>query len=172
MREINMQEIKYRGKRVDNDEWVYGYPCLTRHLSLNPTHEDKEQIELTRKCEQLNGRSWFYAIQDSENPMSIHEVIPGTVGQFTGEHEMLGHKGKEIYKDDVVEIKAIGLNYENKTIRGVVKFVDGCFEVEFSEPIYDMSLKTYRQRLYVKCFIVNNHIKVIGNTHEPELLPV
>lgn len=138
-----MRAIKFRGKRKDNGQWVYG--DIWQHhgnVSIVDKHADTFLID------------------------------PETVGQFTGEHEELGHKGKEIYENDVVEINTLGINYESKIIRGVVKFVDGCFEVEFSEPVYDIGLKTYRQRLYVKCFVVNRAIRIIGNIYEPELLPV
>lgn len=50
----NMREIKFRGKRLDNGEWLYGSLVI------------------------LNGR---YFIFDDANR---HEVDPTTVGEFTG----------------------------------------------------------------------------------------
>lgn len=49
-----MREIKFRGKRLDNGEWLYGSLVI------------------------LNGR---YFIFDDANR---HEVDPTTVGEFTG----------------------------------------------------------------------------------------
>lgn len=53
-----MREIKFRGKRLDNGEWLYGSLVI------------------------LNGR---YFIFDDANR---HEVDPATVGQYTGLKDM------------------------------------------------------------------------------------
>jgi hypothetical protein len=133
--------IKFRGKRVADGDWTYGWLVIEN-----------------------NGTAW---ISRHFHKGEWEQVDPATVSQFTGEHEQMGRKGKEIYVGDIVEISTLGINYENKLIRGVVDFVDGCYEVEFSQPVYDIGLKCQRHRLYIKCFVVNRAIKVIGNIHEP-----
>ncbi len=69
-----MREIKFRGKRLDNGEWVYGFLI---------------QYE--------NG--WFICnfIGDAYQ----YEVDPSTVGQFTG---LKDKNGKEIYVGDLVAV--------------------------------------------------------------------
>ena len=79
-------------------------------------------------------------------------------------------KGKEIYGGDIVEVSTLGINYKRDYIKGVVEPIDGCYTVTFLSPVYDVTLKVQRKSLYVKCFTVNQDIKVIGSIHEnPEI---
>ena len=57
-----MREIKFRGKRVDNSKWVYGYYLVAGGIPFISTFGEKEPIA----------------------------VIPETVGQYTGLHDKNG----------------------------------------------------------------------------------
>lgn len=80
-----MREIKFRGKRVDNGEWVYGY--YARDMDYTGPKEFKytDCIISTKKD---NAEGMWY------------KVDPAIVGQFTGKHAV---DGKEIYQDDILE---------------------------------------------------------------------
>lgn len=78
-----MRTIKFRGKRVENGEWVYGY--LQKYQE---THASRLCI-----CA-VSVRTWRDAL--------LYEVVPDTVGQCTG---LLDKNGIEIYFDDIVRNK-------------------------------------------------------------------
>lgn len=69
--------IKFRGKRVDNGEWVYGYGVV-----------------LDWEFDMAN-----IIHSQGVNRMQCTAVDPATVGQFTG---LTDKNGKEIYEGDVL----------------------------------------------------------------------
>ena len=80
-----MREILFRGKRVDNGEWVEG--CL---LSFDSVIGTKSYI-----IPQDEMCSWI-----SKSASHTVEVDPNTVGQYIGVKDKFG---KKVFEDDIIE---------------------------------------------------------------------
>jgi uncharacterized phage protein (TIGR01671 family) len=77
------REIKFRGKRVDNGEWVYGYYFISeRDIEDGFVWRDIPQIQ------QRYGDHYQY-----------FDVIPETIGQYTG---LKDRNGTELYEKDII----------------------------------------------------------------------
>lgn len=116
------REILFRGKRIDNGEWVEGYFCKWPCVSWK---------ELSCVIVPVIGL---------ENGIAEQAIVdPATVGQYTG---LTDKNGKRIFEGDVMEFDAYGYHY-----RGVVCFFDGNFCVTCirpaASPFLDVAIKQH-----------------------------
>lgn len=120
------REILFRGKRIDNGDWVYG--DLIHNIDCVKVRERETDINRIAKS---------------------YEVIPETVGQYTG---LKDKNGKKIFEGDIVT----GLFNYTDIIGHIVYGSDATFFIE-RKGLYGIGLNN-----------AEDWLEVIGNIHDKE----
>lgn len=150
-----MREIKFRGKRVDNGEWIYGN-------LLQIPRDTSFKLYLDKRNEPPIELIWAIQIYDElANTYQFIEIDESTICQFTG---MYDSSGEEIYEGDmfwdsveegfisVVEWCQDGYKY---IVRIVPNVKEDDFFPDLKYTLNWLELSTYE-----------NEIKVINNVHD------
>ena len=146
-------DYKFRGKRIDNGEWVYGFKIVDsftakvyivsgEHIAVSP-----QRPSIACMC------------------TPVHEVHPDSVGMWTGLKDM---EDTEIYENDIIK-----LTY------GIPPISDKLvIEYAMNKYVADISVSGWWMRNIRKngcssslCSIYQGDITIIGNaTDNPDLL--
>ena len=138
------REIKFRGKRIDDGKWVHGsYTSMREKNRNNPFCQVESKI--FHRIWQWEDGDW------NMGGYANYEVIPETVGQYTG---LKDKNGVKIYEGDRIE----------HTISGNISV----HEVYFDNEMLEFGLR-YSGELFHCQF--NDEFELVGNIHDnPELL--
>lgn len=95
-----MRGILFRGKRIDNGEWVEGYYIGEQEMIGKKAH-------------------WILDINDYFKRFHYRSIDPDTIGQYTG----LTANGKKIFEGDIVKVSSpAGSSYYAK-----IEYDCGCY---------------------------------------------
>ncbi len=146
-----MREILFRGKRVDNSEWAYGYYVHYDDIKDNKK-DDTDYI-----IKKHNGEYFPF-----------EEVISETVGQYTG---LTDKNGKKIFEGDIVK----GISYSTER-HGVIVWIDKI--ASFGVKYWSRETPTAWNNSSILMQIQNGRkdefaAEIIGNIYDnPELLRI
>jgi len=130
-----MRKIEFRGKQIYNGKWVYGY------LMQMYSHDRL----FIGEWKNIGGEA---SIKD-ELFSSYNEVVPKTIGQFTGVKAINAVK---IFEGDKVDIVSKLIMCTENGKKGIVKFIESGFYVDTGKEL-------------IPCWSDSYQLIIIGNIH-------
>ena len=148
-----MREILFRGKRIDNGEWVEGYFFKT------PLTDEATGSEPNEGWFFLTGKP-RYCISTVDSGC-VFEIDPATVGQYTG---LKDNNGNKIFEGDILQWD------DEENFHSVMKY--GEMKADEEESYFGWHIECIENGCG-GVFIIDdlNYMQVIGNIHDnPELM--
>lgn len=143
---MNMRTIKFRGKNLYNNEWIFGDLIQ---------YESGEMAIFSKKLSQ-------YGYEATEM-FNRSKVIPETVGQFTG---LLDKNGKEIYEGDIVE----WLFFSHGCYGEQEHYLKGCIEWHQGGFIFNVTKNDSENAGFYAISDLNtdteSDVKILGNIYD------
>ena len=137
-----MRQIKFRGKLINSDEWLYGgyYQAST-------------------------GENRIITVDETTGTITDWNVQPDTVGQFTG---LLDKNGKEIYEGDIITADCYPFFSDGKPNYVAVVEWNDCGFAAFFELHKDSDARGISVGCPVMCFDSDtaDKFEIIGNIHD------
>lgn len=145
-----MRKILFRGKRLDNGEWIQGFLVIWG----NDYYIAPDINAYTSMGGRGKGRCMMFG--------HYYQVLPETVGQYTG---LTDKNGKKIFEGDILKIYE-GSEDDGYKIRKVYSY-GGVLCVDYETSEWDFNALAFLDSDNVFTF------EVIGNIHDnPEMLEV
>lgn len=144
-----MRDILFRGKRIDNGEWVYGYLIAPKFAP--------------------NKKYIGHLFAEDDHDIDVAEVDPKTIGQYSGLKDC---KGNKIFEGDILCF--IDIDYIAETYYGVVKF--GIYNLpvyDANNQGFYVDWKDVQYRNDLGYWAKQSNCLIVGNIHDnPELMEV
>lgn len=148
---MGKREILFRGKRIDNGEWVYGY--------YYPSFQDYSEAFILSKDNGI-----------------VYKVIPETIGQYTGLNDKNGTK---IFEDDIVfnETKTL-LTCKDDPRLYIIEWQNGKYGTNLGsdrvwlkeKPSFIFKKINPIGKNYMNLIFNQNQIEIVGNIHNNQEL--
>lgn len=156
-----MREILFRGKRVDNGEWIEGFYVET----LDIKNEDVLPPFVKKK---YIFTSWEESLLNNDDNGGVYEVIPETIGQYTGLTDKNGVKifDGDMFKPDECneEVKSV-VRYDDEFAKFVIDSYGFDFHIgEGSQEVFDNEISICDT--YDLGDMILEQCEIIGNIHD------